>query len=293
LRERRLPIGLAEFHLVIRFCINGGNRVMRATKLVVGLAGLALASGTVFAADLGSQNFNGLSTAGGPSFDSLPAGSQLTNTNASNSGGGGLDFATYWAADTRGNPNGTGPVFLGNDTSDFIGVNSFAGSNSPDVAPGGAAVSSGTEHNFEFNDGDGRLELRFAPVDATGNTNITVSFNYWINGGTSFEDSPTDMFFADLTDGTTTVSILSLLNGTAINAQGSADDGTDNWKLASISNVETLGLDISQLQLIISNDCDSSSENIFVDNISFTGVPTPGSMALLGVGGLVGLRRRR
>ena len=45
------------------------------------------------------------------------------------------------------------------------------------------------------------------------------------------------------------------------------------------------------LQVVIS--LDSGDEDIAIDNVGVTGVPTPGSLALLGMGGLVAARRRR
>jgi len=256
---------------------------MKLTALLSAGAMVAFA-GSALAVDIAGQDFNGLDDSQTFTADSFVGSGTLTNAGSMNSAGGGMDFVTTWT-DTRGN---NGPLD-GSESGDFIGVNSFAGSNSPDVAPDGTAVASGVEHNFEFNDGDGRLDLTFAAVDATGFTDVGVSFNYWITD-TGYETG--DTFSAMLSDGSGSVSIFSW-DDVALEANVSADDGTANWGLMSIGNVETLGLDLSNLILTISVDNNSGSENIFVDNINVSGVPTPGALALMGIAGLAGMRRRR
>ncbi len=260
---------------------------MRKTIVTAAVAGLAASA---LADDIAVQNFNVLDDTGTQTFDSLPAGSQLTNFGSANVGGPGMDFATFWGADTRG--IGTGPVEIGNDTSDFIGANSFSGSNSPDVGPGGTAVGTGVEQNFEFNDGDGRLDLVFEPVDTDGFTDRALSFNYWIND-TSWETD--DFFSASISDGVNNVTLF-VWGDTDLDANVSADDGTDNWGLHSFDLEDLISngrLAADGLILTISVDNSSSSENMFVDNVAFTGIPAPSSVALLGLGGLVAARRRR
>ena len=153
----------------------------------VGLGGLGLwVSTSVSAAVIAEQDFNALDDSGSQTFDSLVDGSLLTNAGSSNSADG-LDFTSTFY-DTRG---ANGPVSPTSDSSDFIGVNSFAGSNSPDVAADGAAVSSGTEHNFEFNDTDGRVELVFEPVDVSGTTGRVLTLDYWV-ADTGYESDDSD-----------------------------------------------------------------------------------------------------
>ena len=255
-------------------------------KLAIALSAGAMMTiaGSALAVEIASQDFNGLDDSGTFTLDAFVGSGTLTNSGASNAGGGGMDFVTNWF-ETRGT---TGPND-GNEGSDFIGVNSFSGNNSPDVGPTGVAVASGVEHNYEFNDGDGRLELTFAAVDASGYTDVEVSFNYWITD-TTWESN--DFFSATLSDGVGSVSIFNW-GELSLEANVSPDDGSNNWGLMSISNVETLGLDMSNLILTISVDNNSGAENIFVDSISINGIPSPGAFALLGVAGLAGLRRRR
>lgn len=262
------------------------KRAMTAGAVVLMLA---LASPAVQAVDIAVQDFNALSDAGIPTFDSLPSGSMLTNSGSMNVGGPGMDFATFWT-DTRG--EAVGPVTAASDTSDFIGVNSFAGSNSPDVSPTGVLVASGVEHNYEFNDGDGRLDLIFEPVDITGFTSVDLSISYWLNDGTNNYE-PTDAMAISLSDGVMNVDIINW-DDVTMQANRSADDGTANWLTSTLSDIETLGwTNPDSLVLTVSVDTNASAENVFVDDISFTGVPEPATLALLGMGGVLVIRRRR
>lgn len=229
-------------------------------------------------ATIASQDFNALPGTGTSTTDTLTSGSELTNSGSKNVGGAGLDFRTYFI-DTRSTQ---GPKTPSNDTSDFVGVNSFAGASAPNVSPGNDAVSEAGDHNFEFNDGDGRLELRFDPVDTTGYTGRTVSLNYWINNDT-FEGA--DALQVILTDGTTSVTVLNL-DATALNSNKSADDGSANWKSLTVdvdAAITANGLNAAQLRLIVAVDTDASAENVFVDNVVFAGA-TPGGGASVSIG---------
>ena len=219
---------------------------------------------------IASQDFDGLS--GNTSCtDMLTSASFLTNTAASNSGGGDLDFSTVWFQ-TRS--NATGPVTPTSDANDFIGVNDFGGSNAPDVGSDGASVSN--NKNFQFNDGDGLLSLQFEDIDMSGFTNRTLSFNYWIND-TGYESS--DAFIVNITDGPNTTQLLGF-NDALMESNSSADDGTANWMSFSMNiDADLAGFDDTQIQIQIGVDNNSGTENIFVDNIVVTGdaAPTGGS----------------
>jgi len=147
--------------------------------VITGIAFVIAGAQLVQSATIASQDFNSLSDLSTflGSADSVGDGAVLPNAGSQNSGGPGLDFTTTWN-DTRGET--TGPVLSSNDSSDFIGVNSFSGANSPDVAADGATVSSGSEHNFEFNDADGRIDLIFEAVNASSYNNVFLALNYWI-----------------------------------------------------------------------------------------------------------------
>lgn len=249
-------------------------------------AGLAVSA---HADIIGAQNFNALSDAGVPSFDQLPNGGTLTNTGSFNAGGPGLDFSTLWF-DTRADTN-TGPVApsAGGDTSDFIGVQSFTGSNAPNVAPDGSPVASGVEHNYEFNDGDGRVELWFETLNTSSYDNRTLALNFWIPPSGYEAD---DFMKIVLEDGTNSYVLLDYADPN-IDNNTSADDGTANWKTLAV-NIDSLGAG-ANLTLKVMFDTNSSSENLFIDNVTFEGrlIPTPGAGALLGLAGLAAARRRR
>lgn len=210
---------------------------------------------------IASQDFNALT---GSTFttDSLPSGGQLTNTGSFNVGGAGLGFQTFWF-DTRG--EGTGPVTPSNDSSDFIGVNTFSGSNAPNVAPDGTPVSS-SERNFEFNDGDGRLDLVFEALNISGFSDRALRFNYWINS-TGYESD--DAFFFTLSDGTNSQTFLNF-GEPELESNASPDDGNANWKTATINLDDLISGGFGEtLTLTISVDTNAGDENIFVDNIEF------------------------
>jgi len=262
--------------------------MMAKTLRIVALS-LICAATSHGALIIAAQDFNGLSDGGTFTNQSWPDGTTslpLFNAGAINIGGGGMDFLTLWTDTTVGDSEG-GPV-ASNENSDFIGVNSFAGANSPDVAPGGALVASGVEHNFEFNDGDGLLALVFSPVDVSGFPNVEVSLNYWIRD-TSWEMG--DSFAIDVTDGVSTVNLLSF-DETGLAANSSADDGTDNWKSFS-ADISALGLG-PNISLIVSTDNDSGTENMFIDNVVIESIPEPGSLLLMVFGvALLSLKRKK
>ncbi len=218
------------------------------------------------ATPIASQNFNSLDDSATFTADSFPVGSiqeLLTNASASNIGGDGLDFQTFWT-DTRGNPGPLNP----SESGDFIGVNSFTGTGAPNVAPDGTTVASGIEQNFQFNDGDGLLDLVFESVDLSGFTNRIFSFNFWIND-TTYESS--DTFSYTISDSSGFSETFLNFSEAELEANISPDDGTANWNLETL-DLEALiasGLDETDVNLTISVDTSAGVENIFVDNILF------------------------
>jgi len=218
---------------------------------------------------IAAQTFDALASTDTFTADTVSDGQPLTNAGSVNTGGPGLDFVTLWY-DTRG--TGVGPKD-GSESGDFIGVNAFAGANAPDVAPDGTPVAAGTEHNFEFNDGDGRLDLVFETVDMTTYADRRLSLAWWIND-TGYES--TDSFTITLTDGTDTVT-LSAFGETELEAGAAADDGTANWTTLTV-DLEPLiagGLDAGSLGLVVSVDTNAGSETVFLDDVAFTAGDTP------------------
>lgn len=254
---------------------------MRKHLLLATASFLALATPAGATTIIAEQSFNTLDAGNTFTDDQVPDGGQLTNASSFNISSDPLNlgFRTFWF-DTRG--NGTGPS-VGSESGDFIGVNAFSGSNAPDLGPTGIAVSAGVEQNFEFNDGDGRLDLVFDSVDLSGQTNRQLSFDYFIND-TGFESN--DSLSASLSDGSISANLFSL-GESGLEGQASSDS-SPIWQSINVDLDQFItdnGLG-ENLTLTISADTNSGSENIFVDNIAFfTGEigdpdPDPGPMNL-------------
>ena len=217
---------------------------------------------------IAQQNFNALSDSGTRTLDSVASGSPLTNASAFSQDGEGIDFQTFWF-DTRGVT--MGPVTAENDSSDFIGVNSFAGNNSPDVSADAIPVASGFEHNFEFNDGDGRLDLVFDAVNVSGFSNRQLSIKYWISTD-SFEDE--DALSMSLSDGSTSVEVFSV-QGDALEGQSIGDAGdAAEWQTLTVDLDDLIASNAlgESLILTVSADHDAGGENMFVDDIVFESI---------------------
>ncbi|MEL6329373.1 MAG: hypothetical protein AAFR38_06895 [Planctomycetota bacterium] len=256
----------------------------------VAIAAIAALAGTATGQiTIASQDFNDVGSAASSNptetFDMVSSGGQLTNFGASDQGFGTLGFDTFWI-DTRG--VGTGPVTATSDTSDFIGANSFTGFGAPVESFDGVAYAAFSEYNYEFNDGDGRVEARFDSVDASGFSDVRLSIDYFV-ANTGFESD--DLFEIILSDGSNSQTILSL-SEPGLEAANPGVTDRSGWFRIDF-DISASGLDLSSLQLTVAVDTNSGSENVFIDNVAFTGIPTPGAAVALGLGGLVAARRRR
>ena len=210
---------------------------------------------------IAEQTFNELS---GSAYttDSLKSGGRLTNGGAFSEGGPGLGFSTFWF-DTRG--EGAGPVVPGGDADDYVGVNTFGGGGAPNVGPNGTPVGDG-ERNFEFNDGDGRLELTFTPVDVNSFENRVFSLDYWINS-TDYEAD--DAFTVTLSDGDESASVLEF-GESELEENASADDRGIGWRELRVELEPLFENGLGEtLTLTVAVDTNSGAENIFVDNVRF------------------------
>lgn len=207
--------------------------------------------------------------------DVFPASSvdqELTNSGSKYDGadptaGGGLTFHTLWS-DSRGNE---GPL-QGTESGDFIGVNSFAGADAPDVNPSGVSNAAFSQYNYEFNDGDGLLTLAFDPVNIAGYDDVEFNLSYWIND-TGYESD--DLFQVLLEDELGNQQTLLQFGETELEGNASADDGTANWHLLDFALDDATILEGSLISAIVQVDTNAGDENIFIDDVSFAGVQVP------------------
>lgn len=255
---------------------------------------LILFSQASFGGVIYTQDFNDLSDAGSRITGGVSHGSTLHNSGSHNNGGPGLSFRTTWS-DTR--DTGIGPVTTTSDASDLVGVNSFSGSNAPDVAADGTTVVSGREHNFIFNDGDGLLTLTFETLDLSRYINRKLSLNYWINH-TGYESD--DQFQIKLFSDSGLLRAITM-GEPELENQRSEDNGLANWSTFDIDLDELFSLNSGNDKTFffsIAADTNSSPENIFVDNVTILGdtlatVSAPTSLVLFPAGLLFLLLSRR
>lgn len=141
--------------------------------------------------------------------------------------------------------------------------------------------------------------------DYFGVTSYSGAVGDWTDGNQGFQMSDVDgmatMVF-DAVDGATGVTFDMFVDGTGWEA-----DDRIMIEIGGVVILDTAGSDIDDLdieemwmeygggagELRISLDSNSGSEAIFVDNIVWTGVPAPGALALLGLAGFAGRRRRQ
>ncbi len=154
---------------------------------------------------------------------------------------------------------------------DFVGATNFTGT-----------VGSFTDglQGYELQDADGLMGVQFDTVSAVSFTDVTLDLFVQETG---WESDDSIRIFA-IVDGGLEVDILNTI-------------GSDVDDLAIEGSWLNLSLDLSaytEATLVVELESNSGSESIYLDNIVFNGtIPTPGSVALLAMGGLVGARRRR
>lgn len=181
------------------------------------------------------------------------------------SSGGELGFTSYYR-NTRNDVGLTDGDFVG--TTDFVGVV--------------GAYTDGLQ-GFQISDSDGLMTTTFDTVSLAGYMNLSVCIDFFAQE-TGWEQD--DYFRIWVTvDGSTE---LDLINTTGSDIDDLGIEGA--WITSQIS------LDgYSTAQLHFELESNSSSEALYIDSIRFKGdlIPAPGSMVLLGLGGLAMRRRRR
>ncbi|PCI10106.1 hypothetical protein COB72_04250 [bacterium] len=153
---------------------------------------------------------------------------------------------------------------------DFVGATNFAGTV--------GAFTDGVQ-GYEMQDADGTMGMSFDTVNYVGAWNL--SFDLYIQ--TTGWESDDSIHIWAVVDGGTSVDILNTI-------------GSDVNDLMIEGSWLNMNLDLSaytEATLYVELESNSGSEAIYLDNVVFATVPTPGTFALLGLGGLVGARRRR
>lgn len=162
---------------------------------------------------------------------------------------------------------------------DFVGATDFTGTV--------GAFTDGVQ-GFELSDPDGTMRTTFDTVSSPlAGPNARVDFEWslcldFYVQETGWEADDRIRIWVDA-DGTE-IDILNTL-------------GTDINDLGLEGHWTTGVLDLTgyaHITLMVELESNSGSESLYLDNIVFkTGVPAPGSLALLGLGGLAATRRRR
>ena len=153
---------------------------------------------------------------------------------------------------------------------DFVGVTSFTGQV--------GAFTDGAQ-GYELSDADGTMGLSFDTVNFAGSWGMTMDI--FVNES-GWEGDDSIHIWVEV-DGGTTIDLMNTI-------------GQDIDDLGIEAAWMTLNIDLSSYTaatLFVELECNSGSENLYLDNVVFAAVPTPGAFALLGLGGLVGARRRR
>ena len=175
--------------------------------------------------------------------------------------GGEMGFDAYYR-NTRND--------VGLTDGDFVGATNFTGTV--------GAFTDGVQ-GYEMQDADGTMGMSFDTVNHAGAWNMSMDL-YVQETGWESDDS---IHIWMQVDGGVTVDILNTIGG-------------DVNDLFIEGAWLTLDIDLSaytEATLFVELESNSGSESIYLDNVSFATIPAPGAAALLGLGGLVGLRRRR
>lgn len=196
----------------------------------------------------------------------------------------------------------TSTALFSDGGSDYFGLTGGTADFGAGSAPSGIPSFTGTTGSYlvgEDMDAEGAslpVTVTWSGLDISGLTSLTFTGDF---GASSGIDSTDDMIleasidsgsyftvldFDFLPDGDTFNSVFTLAGGTS---------PTDDLGLALKEFSTGIAGTGSTLDLRLSVSLNSGSEEFAVDNFSVTGVPEPGSLALLALGGLLITRRRR
>ena len=168
------------------------------------------------------------------------------------------------------------------------------------VQPAGGGVAAlGQVLTFQDRDGVHNVTQAISTSEATADSFGTWTVTFGDSGWRNYQT----------TNGFTgfTVSLIDVDNGNAVLASDSvvlpaaSSTGSNIWQDlgAQVFNLSydntAVGLSGNQVAIVIESDATGSSFNptAYIDNITVDAVPEPGSLALLGLGGLLIAQRRR
>jgi len=153
---------------------------------------------------------------------------------------------------------------------DFVGVTDFTG-----------AVGEYTDgvNGFQMSDPDGLMTTTMDTVDLAGLASASMTVDLFVNS-TGYESDDRVRVWLEVDGGED----IDLFNVSGDDLESSA--ATGQWLTLS---ADLTGFSSATLRFEL--DANAGPEAIYVDNIVF--VPAPGALALLGLAGLAGTRRRR
>ena len=246
------------------------------TDAALGSAALLGSANSVNAANIALQTFDddqAFNTGGQTSWTDGLGDTTITYS------GGGLGFEAASKANPQGLRTTGGTLQAGHMSSSGTPSKGFDGT-------GKYAYPAGLSSIFDDNRSGFAL---FADVDLSGHDSSTMTLNLTTSLA-AFVGNDDAMFVRLYLDGSATgIDVLTMSGDshtTALDADATFVGGLLTYSFDDAVNTA---------ELIIGFNVDDSTDDYIIDNVSFDGtaVPEPGSLALLGLGGLLIARRRR
>ena len=191
-----------------------------------------------------------------------------------------------WVASYADGNSGSGGPISGNDAGDLIGVvdeNTFPGAQPSIPGLGNDLFDAGNRPAtwFHSEDGDGLISLAFAAIDITGLTNLSMSFLWAANQAGSWESED---------------SIQVLVNDTVVFSRvGSELDLGLGFTDFQLEDIDLSAFEGESLEITVNFESNGGAEDLGFGDLQVfgTAIPSPGSMAIIGVGGLALVARQR
>lgn len=254
--------------------VSGGYEMNKtlAIATIAGIAGLAQAGGQVIAFTSFENSF-----VGDQYMDTGDAG--VDHDLVNNAGQSVVDFLADGVEIGYDSEYFNTRNDVGLTDGDFVGATNFTGTV--------GAFTDGVQ-GFELQDADGMMRTNFDTVTSPlGAPHSRVEFEWslcmdFFVQETGWESDDHIRIWVDA-DGTE----IDILNTIGMDVD---DLGIEGAWITSVLDLTGY----ADVTLHVELDSNSGSESLYLDNIVFkTGVPAPGSLALLGLGGIAATRRRR